>query len=56
MAVLAVQSFWGYVIGAYVVVFGVIGLYAARTISRGRKLAARLPADQRRWIGSGSKR
>ncbi len=38
MTVLAVQSFWGYVIAAYAVVFGVIGLYAARTITRGRKL------------------
>ena len=49
---LAEQSFWGYVIAAYALVFGVVGVYAARTIARGRKLIQRLPPGERRWMAS----
>lgn len=50
MFVLAEQQFWAYVSAAYVVVFLTVAVYAARTVVRGRKLAHRLPPDQRRWM------
>jgi len=50
--VFAEQTFWGYVIAAYAVVFGTIGIYAALTLARGRKLSKRLPGGQRRWLAS----
>jgi hypothetical protein len=46
------ENIWFYVITSYVLVFGVIGIYAAITIARGRKLSKRLPTGQRRWLAS----
>ncbi len=53
--ILAEQSFWGYVSASYVLVFGAVAVYAGRTILRGRKVAQRIPADQRRWLSGSTK-
>lgn len=42
----------GYVLASWLVVFVVLGAYAAVTIARGRRLARRVPAPRRRWIDS----
>jgi hypothetical protein len=40
---------WTYVIAAWVIVLGVIGLYAATVIARGRRLSRQVPPEDRRW-------
>lgn len=42
----------GYVLASWLVVLLVLGVYAAITIARGRRLAKRVPAARRRWIDS----
>lgn len=42
----------GYLIAGWTIGLGSIGLYALALMRRGRALAARVPADQRRWITS----
>ena len=41
---------WGYVIASYVLVLGSMAAYAVWTIRRGRRLARRLPVEDRRWL------
>ena len=43
------MSTWGWVITAYVVVFGGMALYAGRVIAKGRELARRLPEEDKPW-------
>lgn len=45
----ALTGGWGYVVAAYVAVFGTIIGYAAYVIVRGRRVTRQLPADERRW-------
>lgn len=44
------MSHWGYITAGYVITFGLLALYAVRTILRGRRLSRRLPAEDRRWL------
>lgn len=44
----------GYLIAGWTIGLGAIGLYALALMRRGRALAARVPAEQRRWITSES--
>jgi heme exporter protein CcmD len=41
---------WGYVTASYGLVLGSMAAYAVWTIRRGRRLARRLPAEDRRWL------
>ncbi len=41
---------WSYVAAGYVIVFATLALYAVRTVTRGRRLARRLPSEERRWM------
>jgi hypothetical protein len=40
----------GYLIVGWGVSLGAGAVYAARLITRGRRLAARVPTDRRRWM------
>ena len=40
----------GYLIAGWSISLGALALYAARVTARGRRLAARVPADRRRWM------
>ncbi|MBU6329350.1 MAG: hypothetical protein KGR18_10460 [Acidobacteria bacterium] len=40
---------WGYVAAAWVIVFGSLAGYAARTIRRGRSISTQVPPERRRW-------
>jgi len=42
----------GYLIAGWGISLGAIGLYAVSLIRRGKVLAARVPAENRRWITS----
>lgn len=44
------MSTTGYVVTAWVVTFGAVGVYAASVIRRGRKLSKVVAADRRRWM------
>ncbi|CAN5537084.1 hypothetical protein BH20ACT2_BH20ACT2_20040 [soil metagenome] len=44
------MNHWDYVTAGYVITFATLGLYALRTLVRGRRLARRLPPEQRRWM------
>jgi hypothetical protein len=39
----------GYVAAGWGIALSVLGLYALRTVRRGRTLAARVPPEDRRW-------
>ncbi len=41
---------WGYTIVGYLFVFGVLALYTAFTLRRGKRLAAQLPEERRRFL------
>jgi hypothetical protein len=41
---------WGYVIACWVIVIGVLGVYAAIIIGRGRALSRQVPPEDRRWM------
>ena len=41
-----------YIIACWSIVLGVLAFYAITTVLRGRRLAKRVPATQRRWIDS----
>lgn len=41
---------WEYTIPGYLIVFGVLALYAFSLIRRGRRAAERLPAEKRRFL------
>lgn len=40
-----------YIAAAWLATFGIVGAYAVSVIIRGRRLAAIVPADRRRWMG-----
>ncbi|MEM9201468.1 MAG: hypothetical protein AAGC53_07400 [Actinomycetota bacterium] len=40
----------GYLIAGWSISLGALALYALRITSRGRKLAARVPVERRRWM------
>ena len=40
----------GYLLVGWGVSLGALGLYAVRVTQRGRRAAARVPADRRRWL------
>ena len=42
----------GYLLAGWGISLGALGLYAVRLTVRGRQLAARVPADRRRWMGA----
>ena len=39
----------GFILGSYVLTFGVIGVVAWRTIASGRKLGKHVPDDEKYW-------
>lgn len=39
----------GFILGSYVLMFGVIGLVAWRTLATGRKLGKLVPDDDKYW-------
>ena len=43
-------SAWGSVAVAWIVVFASIAILTVRSAQRGRRLARRVPEDQRRWM------
>ena len=43
-------SAWGYVTGAYLLVFGVLIAYVVRTIVLARRVGRTLPPEDRRWM------
>lgn len=42
----------GYLIAGWGISLGSIALYAISLVRRGRVMAARVPADRRRWIST----
>jgi hypothetical protein len=40
---------WGYVIAAWVIVFGGLAGYSVRTVLRGRSLSRQVRPEKRRW-------
>jgi hypothetical protein len=42
-------SMWVYVISAWVLVLGGLGLYAATVVRRGQRLSRQVPPEDRRW-------
>lgn len=42
----------GYLLVGWGVTLGTLGVYALRVVQRGRRAAARVPADRRRWMTS----
>lgn len=49
-AAVVVAGAWGYVAGAYAVVFGVLVAYVTFVILRGRKVGRQVPPEERRWM------
>ncbi len=41
-----------YILASWSIVFGVLALYGLATVLRGRQLARRVPASERRWVDS----
>lgn len=41
---------WGYVIAGWAAVVATLGAYAAAVVVRGRRLAAQVPPERRRWM------
>lgn len=39
----------GFIVGSYLITFGVVALYAWLTVRRGRKLSARVPEEEKYW-------
>ena len=39
----------GFIIGSYVITFGAVALFSWRVLRRGRKLAARVPDEEKYW-------
>jgi hypothetical protein len=39
----------GYVAAGWAIPLALLGAYSVRTVRRGRKLAERVPAEERRW-------
>jgi len=39
----------GFIIGSYVITFGVVALYAWATVRRGRKLSRSVPQEEKYW-------
>ena len=41
-----------YIVGAWAVGLGAIGIYSVRTLARGRSLSRMVPEHRRRWLTS----
>ena len=41
---------WEYVVPGYLIVFGVLAIYAVSLIRRGRRLSEQLPPEKRRFL------
>ncbi|MDX2379484.1 MAG: hypothetical protein QNM02_06970 [Acidimicrobiia bacterium] len=39
----------GFIVGSYVLTFGAVVLFSWRVLRNGRKLAARVPDDEKYW-------
>jgi hypothetical protein len=50
LAVIGGSDFTGYIIAAWAVTFGAVGVYAVAVIRRGRRLSKVVPPEQRRWM------
>jgi hypothetical protein len=50
LAVVGGGDFTGYIIAAWGITFGAVGVYAAAVIRRGRRLSKVVPPEQRRWM------
>ena len=46
----------GFILGSYVLTFAAAGLFALRTIRSGRRLAHRVPDDEKYWLSWTSRR
>ena len=42
----------GYLVAGWSISLGALALYAVRVTTRGRRLAARVPAERRRWMAA----
>lgn len=40
---------WPFVVAAWAIVMGGMGVYALVTVLRGRRLSTKVPAEKRRW-------
>jgi hypothetical protein len=40
----------GFIIGSYVLTFATVGLFAWRTLRRGRRLAEQVPDEEKYWL------
>ncbi|MFP5255868.1 MAG: hypothetical protein ACLGI8_08485 [Acidimicrobiia bacterium] len=49
MVALAAMTHAGYVAAGWILPLAAIGLYALRTVRRGRRLAEQVPPEERRW-------
>lgn len=49
VAVMSTSDQLPYVVASYVVTLGSIGLYAWRMLARARKVAAKVPPEERPW-------
>lgn len=50
IALILAASEWTYVTWSYLVVVGVLVVFAGWTILRGRRLGRQLPPEERRWL------
>lgn len=48
--IVGLEDGWQYVVPGYVIAFGLIGIYSVWVVRRGRKLAAELPDQERRFL------
>lgn len=39
----------GYILAAWLITFGVLALYTASVLARGRRLSRQVPPDRQRW-------
>ena len=44
------MSSWGWITVCYLLVFGAVGAYALRLLTKARDLARRLPDDEKPWL------
>lgn len=42
----------GYLVAGWSISLGALALYAVRVTTRGRRLAARVPVERRRWMAA----
>jgi hypothetical protein len=44
------MSSWGWITTCYLLVFGAMGVYAARLMMKARELAKRVPDEDKPWV------